>query len=672
MSAHNAVQMSQAALTPRFVRMASLGLILTAGGLWFASRFLLSSDFLPHWYCLAGNRHLLWTTVISDVTIGISYILISTTLAWLVRRAAGELPYTGFFWAFGLFIVSCGATHFFEVVTVWRPFYWLAAFVKVVTAVASAGTAVVLLIAADDIVDFVRNAREAAQRRGNEKFRSLMEAAPMPVIGINRDGLVEFWNPSAQKLFGLSAHQALNKPLTIIPEHKSAEFTSLLERLHSGEVIVGLETERLRADKQLIPVRISAAPVYDEDRELSGIVAFVEDISPRLALEREQHRLEAQIRQSQKMEVLGRLAGGVAHDFNNMLMILGSCSELLERALPSESPGLMYLAQIQRTTEKAAAMTRQLLAFSRKQILEFRIINLHDALADSEFMLPRLLGSDVELSFTHTAQHPWILSDAGQIEQMVANLAINSRDAMPKGGRLTISTRNTSNLPSEIVDLPEHAAEWVVLEVSDNGCGMDEKTRAQIFEPFFTTKPHGKGTGLGLSTVYGIVKQSGGHIHVESVLGQGTRFAIYLPVAEQTPQPASDNHGKPSETRPGDACTILVADDEPALRLAVVELLRSSGFNVLEANTALAAVEIARQHTGRIDVLLTDIVMPGLRGNDLAQRIAALHPAIHVIYMSGYAEGFPEAEIPENATFLQKPFRLATLLEQLKLVRLKS
>jgi signal transduction histidine kinase/CheY-like chemotaxis protein len=391
----------------------------------------------------------------------------------------------------------------------------------------------------------------------------------------------------------------------------------------------------------------------------------------RAALEEEQKCLESQVRQAQKMEVLGRLAGGVAHDFNNMLMVLGGCTELLERSLPPESPARMYLDQIQRTTEKAAAVTKQLLAFSRKQVLHLRPMDLHEALTESEFMLPRLLGSDIELTFHHDAARSWILSDPSQIEQVVANLAINARDAMPKGGGLVISTRNAASLPEAGADSPSVSGDWVVLEVSDTGFGMDEKTRAQIFEPFFTTKPEGKGTGLGLATVYGIVKQGSGHIRVESEPGKGTRFELYFPLVETAlPKPGVSPAAKAAEPlEDAGGATVLVADDEASLRHAVVEILRSSGYKVLEAQTAPEAVEIAEQHSGKLDILLTDIVMPGLRGPELARRVTEIHPGIHVIYMSGYAEGFPEAQLPPNSTFLQKPFRFATLLEQLKLVR---
>jgi len=850
----------QPASSPRTFKTALVVLVLLTAAIWISSRTLLSANFLPHWYCFVGNKRLLWTTVIADLLIGLSYLAISATLAQLVRRAGRSLPYTGFFWAFGLFIVSCGVTHFMEVVTVWQPVYWLAAAAKILTAAVSAGTALVLVVAADDIVDFVRTAREAVTRRGFERFRALVEAAPMAVVSSDLEGKITAWNPNAELLFGWSAPEVIGKSTPIIPPEKLDEYHKLQLKTIAGEITKGLETFCLDSKGKHIPVSISVAPVADENGSLAGTIAVIENITERkridlelkeksevlstvtralntyletgewnsasrqllsfamrqtqsefgflgvvldgpvlrilahdgfggdpkinrafyeeamesyhaqgyidflnlhnlfgyaitkgetvisnrpgedsrsgglpagfptlhsflgvpifkgtqvtgligvanrpggytgqevrsletmsqttgvlyenyrqslkrAALEEQQTQLEHQILQSQKMEVLGRLAGGIAHDFNNMLMVIGGCSELLERSLPADATARTYLDQIYRTSQKAAAITKQLLAFSRKQVLELRPLDLHEALTDSEFMLPRLLGSDVQLSFRHEAAKSWILSDPAQIEQVVANLAINARDAMPDGGRLSFSTRNATQVPENGVGQAPQTAEWVVLEVKDTGCGMDEATRAQIFEPFFTTKPAGKGTGLGLATVYGIVKQSGGHIRVESTPGVGTRFEIYFPVVarldgvQAAPLPAeilADSGG---------GGTVLVADDEAALRNTIVEILRSSGYNVLESQSAEDALEIARRNAGKIDILLTDIVMPGLRGPELARRVQDIQPDVKVVFMSGYAEGLPEAALPPNSAFLQKPFRFATLLEQLKLIRRRA
>ncbi len=854
------VTASRSIVCARAVKLTLMGLFLLTVGIWLGSRTLLGANFLPHSLCYLGNQRLLWTNVIADAFIGLSYVSIAATLVWLAQRAGRDLPYSRFFCAFGLFLVSCAATHFLEMVTVWKPLYWLLAATKVITAAASAGTAVVLLVAADDMVRFVRTAREAAARRGNEQFRTLINAAPIAIVSADLQGKITAWNPSAERLYGWPAGEAVGNILSLLPPEKLAEQTELRRRIHAGEMITGLETLRLNRNGEPFPVAISAAALVGENGAITGVMEILEDIGGRKrtelelkentevlstvtqalnsyleegnwkaasqhlltfaiektqseygllgvvldgsilrilahdgavwdaqlnrelyeekikqhasegyfevahfqnllgevvnkgeivvsnspqtdprsgglpaghpplsaflgvpifkgsetvgliavanrqggyaaqelsylqtmsqatgvlydsyrqnlkrgALEEEQKRLETQVRQAQKMEVLGRLAGGVAHDFNNMLMVLGGSSELLDRALPEDSPARLYVDQIQRTTEKAAAITKQLLAFSRKQVFELRPMNLNEALRETEFMLPRLLGSDIQLTFQHEAGKPWILSDASQIEQVVANLAINARDAMPDGGHLAISTRNASRLPEEGAGSASPSEDWVVLEVSDTGTGMDEKTRAQVFEPFFTTKPPGKGTGLGLATVYGIVKQSGGHIHLESAPCKGTRFELYFPALKTEITRSPEPPAVEAEEKSGSGTTILVADDEVALRHAVAEFLRSSGYTVLDARTAAEAVEIAEQQRGKLDILLTDIVMPGLRGTELARRVTQIHPRIQVVYMSGYAEGFPEAQLPPNSIFLQKPFRFATLLEQLKLVRRRA
>jgi two-component system, cell cycle sensor histidine kinase and response regulator CckA len=653
-------------ISRRKAKAAVLGLFSLTALIWLSPRSLLAANFLPHWYCYLGNQRLLWSNVIADLVIGFSYLAISAILVWLVRRAGRDLPYPYFFWAFGVFIVSCGATHFMEVLTVWKPFYWLSAAVKIVTAAASAGTAAVLLLAADDIVDFVRTSREAAARRGNEQFRALVNAAPMAVISADTSGKITAWNPAAERTFGLPASEAVGTVLSsLVPPEKLEEQAALRRRTLAGESITGFETVHLDRTGSAFPVSISTAPLADGSGTVTGLVGVIEDI-------RERKRLESQVRQSQKMEVLGRLAGGVAHDFNNMLMVLGGCAELLDRSLSRESPARLYLDQIQRTTEKAAAITKQLLTFSRKQVLEILPMDLHESLSESEFMLPRLLGSDIELTFHHGAVKSWILSAPNQIEQVIANLAVNARDAMPEGGHLAISTRNANILPEDGADSPALPGDWVVLEVCDTGTGIDEETRAQLFEPFFTTKPAGKGTGLGLATVYGIVKQSHGHIRVMSTPGKGARFQVYFPLVEAAVPKAPDSPPVETTEDAGGGATILVADDEAALRHAVVEILRSSGYKVFEAQTAPDALQIAEQHGGELDILLTDIVMPVLRGPELARCVTKIHPHIRVVYMSGYAEGFPDSELPINSVFLQKPFRFATLLEQLKLVRRRA
>ena len=385
-----------------------------------------------------------------------------------------------------------------------------------------------------------------------------------------------------------SGHPKINSLLGV-PIRKGSAVVGIIVVANRPEGYTGEESRSLETISQATGV------LYDNYRQNLK----------RAQLEEQRSRLEGEFRQAQKMEVLGQLSGGIAHDFNNMLMVLSGSAELLERTLPQQSPASRYVEQIRRTVEKAAAITKQLLAFSRKQVLEVTPIDLHEVLTDSEFMLPRLLGADVQLTFEHQAAHSWIRADAAQLEQVIANLAINARDAMPGGGSLSISTRNAFALPEGLSPNAEdeHSSGWVVLEVEDTGSGMDEQTRAHVFEPFFTTKPEGKGTGLGLPTVYGIVCQFGGYIYLDSRPGEGTRFQIYFPVQNPAAQIEAARHRTALLNEGMEALTILLADDEPSLRAAVAEYLRAAGHRILESQSAHDALELARSHSGPIDVL---------------------------------------------------------------------
>jgi two-component system, cell cycle sensor histidine kinase and response regulator CckA len=519
-----------------------------------------------------------------------------------------------------------------------------------------------------------------------ERLRELcnaVRAAPMAVVGMDCADRVTLWNRAAEEIFGWKEKEILGTAGLVKTQEGSIEQFVSLERTLKGEVTRGLESVGVSKEGRRFPVSISAAPIRDGEGRLTGMVAIVEDISARKRIEQERSekaiaqaeeqrkRLETEVRHAQKMEIMGQLSGGIAHDFNNMLMVLSGSTELLEKSLQAQSISKRYVEQIRRTVDKATAITKHLLAFSRKQVLNITPVDLHEVLTESEFMLPRLLGSDVQLTFRHEAARSWIRADAAQLEQVIANLAVNARDAMPEGGMLTISTRNAASLREGAVVTNGNgigATEWVVLEVKDTGCGMDDETRTHIFEPFFTTKPSGKGTGLGLPTVYGIVHQFGGCIRVASQVNEGTRFEIYFPAQSPAEQTEAQFPRMSLGKGEAQALTILLVDDEPSLRSALAEYLRGAGHHVLEGQSAHDALELARSHEGAIDVLLTDIVMPGLRGTELANEVQKLHQEAHVIYISGNAQNLREAKIPKGAAFLQKPFRLATLAEQLKLV----
>lgn len=390
----------------------------------------------------------------------------------------------------------------------------------------------------------------------------------------------------------------------------------------------------------------------------------------RAALQEKQVFLDAQVKQSQNLDLLARAAGGFAHDFNNLLMILSGASELLAHSLGPESLSRVYVDQIQQSTAKAAGITRQLLAFSRKQVLDLQPMDLHAALTGAQSVLPRLLGSAIELKFSREADLPWICSDVSQIVQVILNLANNARDAMPGGGQLTISTRNTGEAPA-IAPAASNTAKWVVLEVRDTGTGMDKQTLAQVFEPFFTTKPMGKGTGLGLSAVYGIVRQSGGFVQAHSEPGKGACVEIYFP-AIAPPAALALTLASPTRSPLPESATVLLVDDEPALVHAIGEFLRDCGYIVLDAFSAQDALDLAKEHPAKIDLLVTDVVMPGLRGPHVHRQIVELQPNIRVLFMSGYANALPEMKLPVGALFLQKPFRFSVLLEMLRQLQSRS
>jgi signal transduction histidine kinase/CheY-like chemotaxis protein len=382
--------------------------------------------------------------------------------------------------------------------------------------------------------------------------------------------------------------------------------------------------------------------------------------------ENEQKHLEQRLRQAHKMEAVGRLAGGVAHDFNNLLMIVSGHCELLSDRIPAGEPGRNNIEQIQKAADRAVSMTRQLLAFSRMQVLEPRTIDLNAVIADMGKMLARLIGEDIEYAFTPDPKLVSVKADPGQIGQVIMNLVVNSRDAMPKGGSITVRTRNAVLDQDEARKRhPMQPGEYGLLSVTDTGHGMDEETKAHIFEPFFTTKEVGKGTGLGLATVYGIVKQSGGFIWVESAPGKGTTFEIYLPHGNAT-KIEDTKEARPSAIPRGKE-TILVVEDEAAVRELACEFLKSAGYSVLEAKNGAEALETIAHNANTIHLVLADMIMPRMGGVELAERLKKEQPELNVLFMSGYSEhaGEQSSQISPLA-ILTKPFSIATLIGKVR------
>ena len=405
-----------------------------------------------------------------------------------------------------------------------------------------------------------------------------------------------------------------------------------------------------------------AEPLRGSQGEVQGVICMALDVTDR-------KQLEEQFRQAQKMEAVGRLAGGIAHDFNNLLMVIQGYGDLLVERLHASDPLRRNVEQIQTASQRATSLTRQLLAFSRKQMLAPKILNIQSIMADMETILRRLIGEDIVLEAVLTPSLGQVKADRSQIEQVVMNLAINARDAMPRGGRLMIEASNVE-IGSDVPHTPTVVApgRYVMLAVTDNGCGMKDEVRAHIFEPFFTTKEKGKGTGLGLATVYGIVKQSGGYIWVYSEPGVGTTFKIYLPRIDEEEALSAANAEGGSAAFPRGSEVVLLVEDEKGVRELTREYLETSGYTVLEATDGASALDAARKHTGPIHVLITDVVMPGLSGRDLGEEIAKLRPSIKVLYMSGYTDqsAFRNGILDKGSELLQKPFGMSTLASKVR------
>ena len=504
-----------------------------------------------------------------------------------------------------------------------------------------------------------RKRTEEALRKSESVFRLLFSHNPLPTWLFDKETL-QFLevNDKAVEQYGYSREEFLQLRLTDVrPESDIPLLEKKLERPW-GAVIPPAVWRHKRKDGRVFEAEITSHDLEFGGRRATLVVA--QDVT-------ERKHLEDQLRQAQKMEAVGRLAGGVAHDFNNLLMIVKGHSELLLQESVTNEKVRRKAEQIDKAADRATALTRQLLAFSRMQVLQPKVISLNSIVKELGHLLPRLIGEDVELLVRTGDRLGLVRADANQIEQVIMNLAVNARDAMPNGGRLCIETSNadldSSCRTTHRVLTP---GPYVLLTVTDTGTGMDAETQAHIFEPFFTTKEKGKGTGLGLATVYGVVKQSGGFIWVYSELGKGTSFKIYLPRVEEALEAPSAT-SIPAELPHGSE-TILLAEDEQDVREITREFLALSGYTVLEAKDGIEALEAARNHMGKIDVLLTDMVMPGMSGRDLAAHLALLRRGIKVIFMSGYTEYSTThyGGWDPSTVLLTKPFTRTALVHMIR------
>jgi PAS domain S-box-containing protein len=496
-----------------------------------------------------------------------------------------------------------------------------------------------------------RRKAEAALRESEERYRTIVEGVRDIIFALSPDGTIASLNPAFETITGWRREDGVGQPFERLVHPEDLPLAlELLGRVVRGELRPASQFRVKTAKGDYRVGEFSATPQLREGR-LVGILGIGRDVTERV-------QLEQQLRQAQKMEAVGRLAGGIAHDFNNILTAITGYADLLLEDLGATDPRRQDADEIHKAADRAAGLTRQLLAFSRQQILQPTVIEVNALVSDLEKMLRRLLGEDVELGTRLAPTTGRVKADPGQLEQVIMNLAVNARDAMPNGGKLTLETANVDLDEGYAADhYPARAGPFVLLAVSDTGSGMSAETQAHMFEPFFTTKEKGKGTGLGLATVYGIVKQSGGFIWVYSEVGHGTTFKIYLPRVEELAERPSQPAQTPARAARGTE-TVLVVEDEAPVRSVARQVLERHGYTVLEAPSAEAALDIATRYSGIIHLLLTDVVMPGLNGRELASRLANLRPEARVIFMSGYTgdDVTRHGVLEPGSTYVQKPF----------------
>jgi PAS domain S-box-containing protein len=505
--------------------------------------------------------------------------------------------------------------------------------------------------------------RDITQRRKREqelvRLAAAVEQTADSIVITDVDGNIEYVNPAFERITGYSEAEALGRNPRILKSGNTPPgvYQDLWRTIKRGDIWVGQLTNR-RKDGSCFDELVTISPLRDESGKIVNYVAVKQDRTAQLQLER-------QLQQSQRLEAIGQLAGGVAHDFNNLLTAILGYSELSLNRLNPDDRIAHNVHEIKKAAERAAALTRQLLAFSRKQILEPRILNLNSVVSDLNKMLRRLIGEDIDLVTRFAGDLKSVKADPSQMEQVLMNLVINARDAMPQGGKLTIETRNaTLSAEYALRHQPIQPGEYVVLAVTDTGVGMDAETQTHIFEPFFTTKESGKGTGLGLSTIYGIVKQSGGYIWVHSEVGEGTSFKVYLPRVDAAADPESRQVRGPIEK--GNE-TLLLVEDDSIVRRVTARLLKSAGYTVIEAESGKEALQAVSRHP-EIALVITDVVIPEMSGGQLAEKLRRLTPDTRMLFMSGYTDDavVRAGTVGLDIAFLEKPFTPQTLARKVR------
>ncbi len=672
-------------------------------------------DGIPHGYCLTWNPGLLWLHAGSDTVIAIAYFLIPISLVQFIRRRR-DVPFNFVFICFGLFILLCGTTHVLGVYNIWVPNWWLSGAVKALTALMSVITAILLVrllpqaialpsptqlnlaneqlaaanaqLRAEAIERAAAQAALASAREGAEelvrvrtaelaeanallrhsesRYRALVQAAADIIWTANPDGTpadMHEWSAFT----GLAADRIVEERYDFLhPDDAERVKTEWQDAIRRVQPFVS--TQRLRnAAGQWRQMRVQAVPVLDTDGNVREWVGSHSDVTDQVEAERQLSVMQEQLQQSQRLEAVGRLAGGIAHDFNNLLTVITGAGTLVLDEMPREHAWRRDVEDVVAAGTRAAALTAQLLAYSRKQVLQPRRIDVHATLLEVHAMLRRLIGEQIRIAIGSRTGSWAVQADPNQLEQVVLNLALNARDAMPNGGTISFETEQV------VIDRTYSAThvgltpgEYVMLAVSDTGTGMDEATRAQIFEPFFTTKAVGEGTGLGLATVYGIIRQSGGHIYVYSEPGLGTTFHIYLPRAVGDAA-ATETLGAAPTMVGGDGATILLVEDAADVREFVARVLVRSGYAVLVADGPQAALAMLEADPGFVDLMLSDVIMPGMTGRELAAIVATTRPEIQVLFMSGYTDNAidDQGDLDPRLHFLHKPFTPDQLLAEI-------
>ena len=501
---------------------------------------------------------------------------------------------------------------------------------------------------------------QEALRRSEARYRSLILSAAYGIYRCTIGGRFLDVNPALIAMLGYgSVQEVLKLDARRDVFFNPQELDRLTEDYSRTGTLNGVEVQWKCKDGHVIVVRLSGRPVSGMEQPAEELEIIAEDITDR-------RQLEEQFRQAQKMEAVGRLAGGVAHDFNNLLMVINGYTEVLLEELTSSSAMHQKVQSIQQAADRAATLTRQLLAFSRKQLLELKVVDVNSVISDMERLLRPLIGENIGLVTRLSPDAGRTRADAGQLEQVIMNLVVNAKDAMPEGGKITIQSSEVTVRPNFREHRFIQPGRYVVLSVSDTGHGMDNETQSRIFEPFFTTKEKGKGTGLGLSTVYGIVKQSGGYVFPQSEPGTGTTFYIYLPRVDESPEEMTP--AKSQENEKGGCETVLLVEDEESVRELVRETLVSRGYKVLEAENGENGLRVAEAHGVGIDILITDVVMPGMGGRELAKKLLQIRPSLGVLFLSGYTEDtiLHQGALGPGTAFLQKPFTLQNLARKVR------